>query len=588
MIDLINYLKRLVIGFLARFAARSGDSKILSFNFGNSKQMLVQGKGMMFRNKIPMLDASRMEWARRRRPVRIFPEREPNPHMVISGMSGFGKSTLFKSLIRDIRSAGVSCVIFDAHDEHSDAVRRMGGDVHSAMHSGINILELDGASVSERISELSRMFKEVYSLGYIQATKLSECLWYTYRKCGASGRNSRSLRSTPTMRDLLNELNIFMGNARSAGERNTLSHLRDRLSLLNSSAFAGQSINTEGIEKGLHSFSLGGMKSREARIIYIGELLGRIYARMHDGQRSRRIKLYIMVDEAQFLVDESASSSVITKMVEEGRKYGIGVIIVTHAACTLNRKIMANCASFATFYAREPSELNYVAKVLCGGNPDSVDPLRKRVGSLGLNEVILVSGNSREPTVVSTPKFGDLEDMYASCEPSESELLAFLRSRAGRPIMLGELERAGVRAGRDSIDRLVGSGVLDSFVFDKNDGREEWIMLHNGSISIGHEVHVRKMADMLDSMGLSARIIDNSNGPDLSCSINGSKVAIEYETGSKSSESTRRMLELRLESYDIVVVVANGLSLEKYARDFGSERVIVTSFEGARELLAGL
>ncbi|MFI5412437.1 MAG: hypothetical protein ACHQX1_00935, partial [Candidatus Micrarchaeales archaeon] len=179
--------------------------------------------------------------------------------------------------------------------------------------------------------------------------------------------------------------------SKGVGERNTLLHLKDRLALLNSSAFAGQSIGMEGIDKGLNSFSLAGMKSREARIIYIGELLNRLYAKMHDSERQHCVKLYIMIDEAQFLVDETGNNSIITKMIEEGRKYGVGVIIVTHAASTLNKKIMANCSTFATFYAREPSEVSYIAKVLSGSSNDVTDAVKRRIGTLRGNQVIMIS-----------------------------------------------------------------------------------------------------------------------------------------------------------------------------------------------------
>ena len=186
-----------------------------------------------------------------------------------------------------IRKAGVACIVFDAHNEHSDSVIGLGGIVHNTLYSGINVLELDGASVSERISELTRLLREIYSLGYIQATKLSECLWYTYRKAGARSRSDRKLATIPTIKDLVDELNIFIRNSRTVGEKNTLFHLKDRLSLLNSSAFTNSSVKMRDITNGLHSFSLASMKSKEAQLIYIGELLSRLYATMYHDNKNR-------------------------------------------------------------------------------------------------------------------------------------------------------------------------------------------------------------------------------------------------------------------------------------------------------------
>ncbi len=585
MFDLIKMAKRLVENMREMFVAEGNKGKQLRLRFGRAVAILGYGNRIAFRNRAPVLDGLFPHWTRIDKNMFVYPESESNPHIVIAGMSGFGKSTLFKSILIDIRNFGLSCILFDAHDEHSDTVRGLNGEVHNALYSAINILELDGASVSERISELSRLFKEVYALGYIQATKLSECLWYTYRKAGARSRTDRTLETTPTIRDLLDELSIFIRNSKSIGERNTLLHLKDRLSLLNSSAFAGQLISTSGLDKGLHSFSLGGMKSKEARIIYIGELLNRIYAKMHDSERQVHVRLYIMIDEAQFLVDESGSNSIITKIVEEGRKYGIGVVVVTHAASTLNKKIMANCSTFATFYAREPSEVNYVVRVLSGSNPEVADAVRKKIGTLRGNQAIIITNVARSPTVISTPKF---DEMYIgrSGVYSESEIEGLFRSRAGKPIRIAELDSVG-RVDGVVVERLLGSGMLDRFVFKEDGNAEEWLMVHNRSISIEHEVYVKKMAELLSSRSIQNRVIDNSNGPDISAVVNGKRVAIEYETGLKSLNSTAGMITSRLDSYDRVIVVTNSSSIDQYSRSFASERIRVVVFAGMIPALMG-
>jgi len=162
------------------FAAEGSKSKSVCLKFGKMNYILLKRRSISFNPKSHIIENGfSFAWTKRKRDFFICPKNESNPHIIISGMSGFGKSTLFKSLLMQIRSFDIPCIIFDAHNEHADVVRNLKGSVHNAIYSGINILELDGASVSERISELTRLFKEVYALGYIQSTKLSECLWYT-------------------------------------------------------------------------------------------------------------------------------------------------------------------------------------------------------------------------------------------------------------------------------------------------------------------------------------------------------------------------------------------------------------------------
>ncbi|MGI0100209.1 MAG: ATP-binding protein [Candidatus Micrarchaeaceae archaeon] len=567
-----------MFGIIRRFVAGSNKSNYLRLRFGSVVAVLgIKRFGLSGRY------APYVCWNSRKGTLYIVPRSEPNPHIVISGMSGFGKSTLFKSLLLDIRKAGVPCIIFDAHNEHADIVRGLGGSVHNALYSGINILDLDGASVSERTSELTRLFKEVYSLGYIQATKLSECLWYTYRKAGAGYRSERKLKSVPTISNLVDELNIFIRNSKTVGERNTLSHLKDRISLLNNSAFSGSAISIGDLSNGVNSFSLASMKSREAQLVYIGELLSRLYATMHDSGKRDALSLYIMIDEAQFLVDDSNNNSVIAKLTEEGRKYGVGVIIVTHAACTLNRKIMANSSTFATFYAREPSELNYIAKVLSGGNGDASEQVKNRISRLKQNEIVLISCCRRDPVVVSTPGFREIA-MHSSGQ-SEQETVDLIRTRARRPLKYEEL-KAVANITKASVERLKSRGILDAFATYEDGKAEEWLMLHNKSLSIEHEVLVRRISGLLSSSGIDNAIIDNSKGPDISAYEGHRKLAIEYETGSKSFSGTSNMIKRRLENYSIVIMVVNDSAFEYYRSNFSCAGVVIMPASGIGSIIA--
>ncbi len=511
-------------------------------------------------------------WKKAGGKVFIDPALEANPHIVISGMSGFGKSTLLRSLLLGIRTNNVSCIVFDAHDEHSAAVRSMGGTVYDSAYSGINLLELDGATVGERISELSRLLKEVYSLGYIQTTKLSECLWYTYRKFGARGREDRELHGTPTIKDLIAELGVFIRNSKSVGERNSLLHIRARLSPLNTDSFKGTGLDSKGLASGLHSFSLARMKGRESRIIYIGELLSRLYSSMHDKEKQRGLNLYVMVDEAHFLMDDSGSGLIVTKLIEEGRKYGVGVIIVAHASSTLNRKIMTNCSTFMTFYAREPSEMAYASKVLSCGSQEAADAIRARISKLGKHEAILVSSVMRRAVVVSTPKFRELHNaMYGS---GDGEILALLRARCRKPVSMSSLRMDGVDVDGKGMAAALSAGEFEvgEICTDRTD---RWIMLRNPSLSLTHEVWVGYISEALSSKGIRNTIIDNATGPDIMAFHDGKAIAIEYETGSKSVRSTSKMLAERSKGYDTVIVVTGEHNLDYYSRTFGNGNILV-------------
>ncbi len=166
MAEKLDEIKSFFGRLFSGFAADGGNSNDVRLGFGRIDAMLLPRSSLFIKGKYAAIDQQiNYGWVQKKGRFFLHPKSESNPHIVISGMSGFGKSTLFKSLLLDIKKCGIPCIIFDAHNEHSEMVTRLGGTVHNAIYSGINILELDGASISERISELIRPLQECLPSG---------------------------------------------------------------------------------------------------------------------------------------------------------------------------------------------------------------------------------------------------------------------------------------------------------------------------------------------------------------------------------------------------------------------------------------
>jgi hypothetical protein len=492
-------------------------------------------------------------WRRVRKDAVLFPSREPNPHILVSGMSGFGKSMFFKSVLVDVARAGVSCIVFDGHNEHEAVVRGLGGATYDSRNGGINLLSLDGETVGNRTAALVSVLSSVYHLGQIQSTKLGQCLRYTYRRFGARGSGDRSLEKEPTVGDLLFEITVFIRNARTATEKATLVHLQSKISNLNTPAFNRSVADGSHLKAGIHSFSVAERMSREARLIYLVELLERIYSGMKDDPKNGRVRQYIMIDESQVLINESEEcSGIITKFIEEGRKYGRGVMIVTHMSSRLNRQIVANAATFMAFYSREPSEAAYVAKVM-SSNFDAEQAVRSKASGLRDGEALMISANDRAPRVVSTVGLHGKVAIYKTPgNAADPELPA-------RPVTAEQfLLKAGVQGSR--LRELVAGGLLESFY----DGGREWVMQKRRSLSAEHEVMVEKIHKVIRDSGIDSYIHDRAGGPDVVAYGRDGKVAIEYETGSKALGESVLMLRSRKPEYAKVIVVVKEADIDRY------------------------
>lgn len=586
--QIYDYFKR-TCAYMHMHTKQDGENKEkrLIFELGNSKYVLTDAISIRYQYNMHSVQSIHgYKWEKAKRHIRICPSDEPNPHVIIVGMSGNGKSTLIKSLISGMHEVGMPVLVFDAHNEHGSIISSFGGKTFDAFYHWLNIFELGGDNIEERISELTNMFSQVYRLGIVQSRLLHSCIRYTYRNKGIDSKNSSS-NTYPNMKDLLNELMIFINNSKSSSERNALKHLYSRLRPLAEFASYGGSISFESILNGVNSFSLSSLVNRDAQTIYINELLKRIYRAMHKREKERGIGLYIIIDEAQFVLDGyGGESSLIRKIFEEGRKYGIGVVIATHMAANLPKQVIANAATFITMYSREPTEINYVANILSGSNPEKSSAIKSMIDSLGINEFILTSRTMKN-TYVCVGKSAS-EFKLAERRNNIDQISALIK-RAKMPIRLADLKKV-LPKGIDA-SNLIDSqnNAIERYIADRNGVKELWIMAHNNSISIEHQVNVAIMKEEFMRNGIASMIIDDSTGPDIIIEMDGKKIAVEYETGRKSAMSTKIMLDKRAAEYFKVLVFVNNSYIDRYS-GYGSPYVKVfpmSKFGEALEMISG-
>lgn len=507
-------------------------------------------------------------WKRKRGKAHISLGEEPNPHVMMVGMSGFGKSTLLASMLDDLKISGIPVILFDAHNEHETLVRELGGIVHDASSEGLNVLELDGLSVAQRISELVGLFKEVYALGSIQCTKLGSCLRYTYRKAGFRSTEDTNGTKIPTFMDLMAEMEVFISNARSASERNTLLHLKSKLQPLVSMSRGG-SINLNALMGGITSLSLSGLKDKQMRVVYVHELVKRLYIRMHENSKTGGVRLFIAVDEAEFMLGNGhGNSTAIGNIISEGRKYGVGVVMATHMLGTIDKQIVANASTLIAFYSREPGDVNYISNTLAGGVPERASAIRQRMRKLRRGEALLVSGAHRDVRIVRVGVRKKRVYKNDECDSTRTDpRIALIAKRA---IAYDELvTMVGFRPTSEQLNDFD----VESGVFNFRGHTRRWVMKRNPSLSLEHEVMVMQISHMLTDKRIANYIQDNSRGPDIVAFENGKRIAIEYETGRKSFMETAAMLRHRSSGYAGCVVYVKHGDVLRYGHAFSSKNI---------------
>jgi adenylate kinase family enzyme len=484
--------------------------------------------------------------------------KELNPHIMILGESGSGKSNTCKLILNSLSRKGVQLMVFDAHNEYIRIANDISAKVYNAAYNGLNIMGLDGISIKERSSELTEMIKSTFRLGEVQASALFNCISYTYKI-------SMENQYEPTIKDLLFTIKIFKKHANKY-EIKTLESIEKRLAVLNAGIVARPKEFSEFLKNSC-IFALSDLHTNEAQKLYIEAFLKRIYTRMLIMEKSDKIVMYIVIDEAEKLDDES----IISRIISEGRKYGIGVITIAQRAKGLHKSIRSNSSTIIAFYQKEPEELNYISNMLSGGNElNRFTEIKKALRSLRKGYAIF-SGAVSDPAIVRF-KEHIIHDEYIG-----NYLIDECKRGISRKSLISRMKKRNFeeqKVDKEMLRLKLEKTITDFNIAESAEGRMKgpipgiWY-ISMAQNSAEHDIYVNLISRHLKRLNIHNLIYNTSYSPDLVAFYKGKIIAIEYETGLKNINDTKRMLEGRRKRYASVITLIN----DNYAKSFNDNGI---------------
>ncbi|MGI8786019.1 MAG: ATP-binding protein [Acidobacteriota bacterium] len=248
------------------------------------------------------------------------PEAHPNPHVLIVGGSGSGKTWAMRWLAVELVKRGYRCILFDFH-----------GDLHApgtvsyriAADSQYGVNPLDDPQRFEVLELLRNTFRP---MGTLQLALLDECLKETYT------------RSQPHFGDLLEVLQSHIqkdpGNLR-------LQELRTKLSLaFDLKIFSKPAVPLFG--DGSVHLDLTGLPAA-LQFLASDTLLRQILRRRQLGG-PLPLSVFVLVDESKLCTpaDRNFPSSGLNRIATEGRKFGLGLVVSSQFVGHLGRDVVVN------------------------------------------------------------------------------------------------------------------------------------------------------------------------------------------------------------------------------------------------------
>ncbi|MCK4429070.1 MAG: ATP-binding protein [Candidatus Aenigmarchaeota archaeon] len=283
-------------------------------------------------------------------------EKEKNPHLIVLGTSGSGKTETLKSIIYELNQNKVPSMVIDFHNEFSG----LASNQLNLREKSINPLEVSENERPENmVYEIADIVKKIFKLGEIQESILRNAIRQSYLDCGIDLKSKGATKKAPCFSDI--KKNIYQQE--DSSNKSSIGSLISRMEpLFDTEIFSDRTevefselLNETSVVE-LKDFPTESVKSAIAEF-FLNKLSYYIYS----GDKSKNLKLYCIIDEAHRLMYEN---SPLDRLLRESRKYGVGVILASQRPADFNETIIANVGGILSFQCSLDKDAKFVAKQL--------------------------------------------------------------------------------------------------------------------------------------------------------------------------------------------------------------------------------
>lgn len=289
-------------------------------------------------------------------------KRYANPHVLVLGKSGYGKSTTVKTLTaRMFDLWETSILIIDYAGEYAPWVRSRSGTVIDMQVSGINPFDLGSATLTDRMRQLMDTFQVLSELSLPQRNILSYYLVMLYESKGFRAAEPSSWkREVPTLEELVDLMKRDLDESKVTKQM-TVMTLVEKLSALSSGPLGisrKSTFSVSNLTRGFVCIDLSKVTSTMMKDMIAYTVLQHVDSEMRLKGMVQGVRLAIVLDEAWKLCRDEQSLPV--TIIKEGRKYGYSLIVSSQdATADLAESILANAGMVLIHHTEHPKYLKF-------------------------------------------------------------------------------------------------------------------------------------------------------------------------------------------------------------------------------------
>lgn len=330
-----------------------------------------------------------------------------NPHLMIIGESGSGKTYAVQCLVAELARHHIPAVIFDYGQSFElDALERefveyaspreyLIGEEGLALNP-LQIFPKDIQGPNAVASRVSDVFDAVYRLGDIQRKVLIDAILRSFEKVGIRVSDRATWQSSPPNLSVLQEVLENMATDKEYPNYKNAAGVGARLTtffMLNSFRSDSQAWSWEGFigedEHRVHVLQFRGLEGKTQRVVVELLLWHLFFYLKTEGQNP--LRMYCVLDEAHHLSFRDGGP--IDSILREARKFGLGLIFASQQPEDFSPAAFSNSASKLVFQTTDPTLK--VSKFLAQKCRNHEDPkeVHDLVSVLGQGEAFFITKN---------------------------------------------------------------------------------------------------------------------------------------------------------------------------------------------------
>lgn len=269
-----------------------------------------------------------------------------SPHMFVLGIPGQGKSVTTRRILNSFADQGLPALVVDFHGDMATAPAGRATVLDASQGLAISPFELrddDHARYPQTAWELSEVIGYVCGLGEIQRNVVYEGVRELYRRNGFGSPDGPT--GMPTMGELADAVAELEGAGRGRNVAARLRPLSDFGLFVEGGCGRGfAELLREGVVLDVHGLM------EQVQLAAGAFVLRKVYREMFRWGQTQELRLAVVLDEAHRL----ARDVTLPKIMKEGRKYGIAVVVASQGVDDFHRDVLSNAGTKVAFRCNYP------------------------------------------------------------------------------------------------------------------------------------------------------------------------------------------------------------------------------------------